>query len=292
MFYLYTICGIRILCEIPFTVHMQRESEEFLSAVHESAGYDLKMCFSLKDRFTEWEAESEEGHWENDRLYIEKGDEQRVYYCPVRGRQPYARVTWPGEGDARLLCEYISGAERYMDYSHNLCSLIGLETFLLRYGGLLLHAAFIQWNGSGILFSAPSGTGKSTQADLWAHYEQADILNGDRAGIRRIEGEWRAFGLPLAGSSSIYKNESAPLTELVVLRQGAENRIRRLRGAEAFRYLYPETSVHCWHRPSAEKAASLLMQLVSEVPVRLLECRPDEGAVRLLKKTITDMRSA
>ena len=120
-------------------------------------------------------------------------------------------------------------------------------------------------------------------------YEGAEILNGDRAGLRQIEGKWTAFGLPLAGSSFIYRNESALLEGIVVLRQAGKNRIRRLKPVEAFRYLYPETTVHQWHRPSAEKAVSLLMDLISQVPVFLLECRPDEEAVRLLKETIVGL---
>ena len=175
-----------------------------------------------------------------------------------------------------------------MNRSHNLCDLIGLETLLMRYGGLMLHAAFIRWQEKGILFTAPSGTGKSTQADLWEKYEGAEILNGDRAGLRCIEGHWTAFGLPLAGSSYIYRNESAPADTIVVLRQSPENRIRRLGPAEAFRYLYPEVTVHQWHRPWVEKASSMLLDLISHVPVWLLECRPDQGAVRLLKETIME----
>ena len=152
----------------------------------------------------------------------------------------------------------------------------------------MLHAAFIRWQEKGILFTAPSGTGKSTQADLWEKYEGAEILNGDRAGLRCIEGCWTAFGLPLAGSSYIYRNESAPADTIVVLRQSPENRIRRLGPAEAFRYLYPEVTVHQWHRPWVEKASSMLLDLISHVPVWLLECRPDQGAVRLLKETIIE----
>lgn len=287
MYYLYMICGLRLLCEIPFAIHMQKESVEFLKHADEHTGCDMRLCFRAVDGFEEWKTQLGKGHWTNDRLYIETDREQKVYYCPVRGSHPYACVTWPADGGDLLCCEYISGAEKYMNYSHNLCDLLGLETFLLRFGGLLLHASFIRWNGKGILFSAPSGTGKSTQADLWVHYEQAELLNGDRAGLRQIGGKWTAFGLPLAGSSQVYKNESVSLTGVIVLRRGIENRIRRLKGVEAFRYLYPETTVHQWHRASAERAASLLMRLVSEVPVHLLECRPDEGAVRLVKETIT-----
>ena len=92
------------------------------------------------------------------------------------------RVTWLGDSGKTVYCDYVRGMESYMNHSHNLCDLLGLETLLLKYDGLLLHSSFIRWRGEGILFSAPSGTGKSTQADLWVKYEDAEILNGDRAG--------------------------------------------------------------------------------------------------------------
>ena len=286
MRYLYEIAGIRILCEIPFPVQREAESAEFFRSVPADCRADLKFIIRPAQTLP---VMPEEGHWEINRYYIETSEEQCVYHCPARTMPPYACVVWPGRRADIVSCDYVQGMESYMDRSHNLCDLIGLETLLMRYGSLMLHAAFIRWQEKGILFTAPSGTGKSTQADLWEKYEGAEILNGDRAGLRCIEGCWTAFGLPLAGSSYIYRNESAPADTIVVLRQSPENRIRRLGPAEAFRYLYPEVTVHQWHRPSAEKAVSLLMDLISQAPVFLLECRPDEEAVRLLKETIVGL---
>ena len=285
MQYIYKVCGIRVLCEVPFRICIQVESEEFLNTVSENAQVDINMIFRPIDSLP---ILPKKGHRENDRLYIEKEDEQKIYHCPTRNSLPYACVTWPEDSNKAVYCDYVRGKESYMNYSNNICDLIGLETLLMRYRGLMLHAAFIRWQEKGILFTAPSGTGKSTQADLWANYEGAEILNGDRAGLRCIEGCWTAFGLPLAGSSYTYRNENAPADAIVVLRQSPENRIRRLGSTEAFRYLYPEVTVHQWHRPWVEKASSILLDLISHVPVWLLECRPDQGAVQLLKETIME----
>ena len=123
----------------------------------------------------------------------------------------------------------------------------------------MIHAAFIRWQEKGILFTAPSGTGKSTQAELWKKYEGADILNGDRAAVRRDEsGCWQA----------------------------EENRIRRLGMLEIIQKLYPETTVHQWEPDFIEKALTLLTELAGEVPIYLLECRPDRGAVEAVKNVL------
>ena len=286
MQYLYTVCGIRVLIDTPFEIHIYIESEAFLSLPGEDAQADINMIFRPVDKLPELSNDDQRGHWETDRLYIDSEGGEQVYHCPSRYKSPYARVTWVKEfGDSKrmVLCDYRKGMESYMNYSHNLCSLIGLETLLLKYNGLLLHSSFIRWEGMGILFSAPSGTGKSTQAALWVQHEGAEIINGDRAGMIKQQNQWTAWGLPVAGSSNVYRNESAPVKTIIALRQASENRIRRLRPGEAFRYLYPEVTVHAWDRSDVEHASELLLELVTEVPVYLLECRPDTEAVSLVR---------
>lgn len=289
MKYLYTVCGIRLLIDIPFKIHIYIESEAFLSLPGEDAQADINMIFRPVDKLPELSNDDQRGHWEIDRLYIDSEGGQQIYHCPSRYKSPYARVTWEKESrDSKRIvsCDYRKGMESYMNYSHNLSTLIGLETLLLKYSGLLLHSSFIRWKGIGILFSAPSGTGKSTQADLWVKYEDAEIINGDRAGLIKQQNQWTAWGLPVAGSSSVYRNESAPVKTIIALRQAPENRIRRLGPAEAFRYLYPEITVHAWDRLDVEQASGLLLKLLGEVPVYLLECRPDAEAVSLVRDAL------
>ena len=96
-------------------------------------------------------------------------------------------------------------------------------------------------------------------------------------------GCWQAYGLPYAGSSGIYRNEKAPVSAIIVLRQAYENRIQRLGMLEIIQKLYPETTVHQWESVFVEKALTLLTELAGEVPVYLLECRPDKDAVEAVK---------
>lgn len=159
-----------------------------------------------------------------------------------------------------------------------------LEILLTLFNGVSLHSSFIRWKERGILFSAPSGTGKSTQANLWEFYRKAEILNGDRSMIRKLDTGWTAFGSPFAGSSSIYRNESAPVGVIVVLRQAKENAVEKLNEAEAFRYLYSEMVIPKWHMEAHQKIISLTEALAKEVPVLLFQCTPDENAVSTLEQ--------
>ena len=162
-----------------------------------------------------------------------------------------------------------------------------MEYMLSAIGAINLHSSFVRCAGSAILFTAPSGTGKSTQAGLWEKYAAAEQINGDRTVIRCINGVWTAYGFPFAGSSGIYRNESAPIRAIAVLRQAPENTIERLRASEAFRLLYSESAMQRWHEAGHAAVVDQILQLCRSVPVYMLRCTPDERAVRLLQKTLS-----
>lgn len=168
----------------------------------------------------------------------------------------------------------------------NILHFLALEEGLLENNAFMLHSSFVSWLGNGILFTAPSGTGKSTQADLWQQYEDAEIYNGDRTIVRKIDGVYHGFGSPYAGSSGIYRNETAPIRAIIVLTQAPENHIERLTGTNAFVPLYRETLMNTWNPAYMEKMADLLMDAASSIPIYHLACRPDQGAVDLVKKTL------
>lgn len=282
MWYRYDMAGHRIQVDIPFALTVSRESAAFLRGPAERREEAPGLWTAVFRPVEDLPPLPAEGVWQGDTYFA--GTE--TFHCPVRGKAPYARVTRrPREGMVR--CEYRRGMEGELRYSRNLCDLLELETLLLDWGGLLLHASFIRTKGGrGILFSAPSGTGKSTQAALWEQLEGAETLNGDRAGLTRERDGWQAWGLPYAGSSGVYRNEGAPLAAIVLLRQAPENRVRRVSAPEAFSGLYPEFTIHRWDARFAEQAMDSILALLGEVPVFLLECRPDGGAVAALKAAL------
>lgn len=183
-------------------------------------------------------------------------------------------------------------AADYFRTLDNLLDAANLEHMLTALGAVSLHSSFITHNGQAILFSAPSGTGKSTQAALWEQYAHAEQINGDRSVIRCVDGVWTAFGFPFAGSSGIYKNKSAPIRAIVVLRQTPENTIERLAAPEAFRLLYSETAIQRWNTQGHAAAVDLLIRLSAAVPVYRLCCTPDARAVDLLQTTLASQEAS
>lgn len=169
--------------------------------------------------------------------------------------------------------------------SKTVLNIMWAEHLIVQTGGVIFHASYIEADGKAILFTAPSGTGKSTQAYLWQKYRDAGIINGDRCAIRVTEGGIVASGIPFAGSSNICLNKTLPLAAVVYLKQAPQNHIRRLAGTEAFCRIWEGCSVNVWDKADVAAVSATVQQVISAVPVFELACTPDEMAVKTLEET-------
>lgn len=281
--YTLNIMNLNIRLETPFEVTMCSESAPFV--ITNANPYDLCIKFEEIDELPQMPSD---GIWVGDMYYTNFEDAPAVFIRNYPNQPPYA-VLHKANNVIRLY--YLPDSEKRIYETSSILNLIGLEKILLDNCGFLLHSSFIRYCGRAILFAAPCGTGKSTQASLWEKYMGSETLNGDRAGVRCVDGVWTSFGMPFAGTSGIYRNESAPIAAIVTLAQGPENVIRRLRPMEAIKKLLPECSARRWDQNHMDQLLSLLLDLVQQVPVYRLECRPDQGAVELLHNTVTKEKS-
>lgn len=158
-----------------------------------------------------------------------------------------------------------------------------IESLLLARESAILHSSVIAADGQAILFTAPSGTGKSTQAELWRKHRNAEVLNGDRALLRFGNGEPLACGLPFAGTSGICNRFELPIRAIVFLSQAKENRIERMRPTAAVRALVSQISLHKWHAQDVQYAVDLSLRLAECLPIYHLACLPEESAVECLE---------
>lgn len=159
--------------------------------------------------------------------------------------------------------------------------LVGFYSFFSLYGGILLHASAVEWKGEAIIFTAASGTGKTTQAELWHRYKKARIINGDKMLINCSGGVCDAWGSPWRGSSNYALNVKAPLRAVVVLEQAKSNSIRRLEGEEALARFSPHLFYPTWNEECTGKVMDSFGRLMKQVPVYLLSCLPDREAVEV-----------
>ena len=163
--------------------------------------------------------------------------------------------------------------------------LLGGENLLLWHDAFLLHSSVVQINGKSVLFSGPSCAGKSTQAALWHRYLGAEILNGDRCVVMKKTDGFYGGGSLWCGTSGIYRREQSPIAGIFLVHKAPENRVVRL-GFDAFAPLFSQTIVNSWDPDFMAKVSSLYAELLSQVPVYRLDCRPDKGAVQVAYDTL------
>jgi len=266
-----------------FEIHVGKESLPFMVESNGSNHFcdcEVRIEFVSQKKLPDIE---ECSFWIDDKLYTLLDQEPVVFVRNGMGRSPYLLIRYR---ERKIEIDYLPEAEKYLKYTHDILNLIGLEKILLDHWAFLLHSSLIRYKENGIIFSAPCGVGKSTQANLWEQYKGSETLNGDRAGIRFLNERWLAYGMPFAGTSGIYKNDFIPVTAIVTLEQYKENKIRRLTSMEAIRKLLPEISCRRWDETFMNQLFDLLVLLVQKVPVYLLQCKPDEEAVEVLYNTL------
>ena len=157
-----------------------------------------------------------------------------------------------------------------------------IAEFLPRTGRFLMHGSAVALDGEGYIFTAPSGTGKSTHASFWRQEfgPRAVMVNDDKPFIR-IDGE-QAYvsGNPWNGKHRLGCNAEFPLKALCVLSRGEENVVRPLSPEEAFPFLLRQV-----YRPADPQmlAATLALLDVFERGVKLyaMRCNLDPAAARV-----------
>lgn len=181
----------------------------------------------------------------------------------------------------------VTFAERYRTGASVRAALeaAGLFDIFVDAGMLVLHSAYIVTPaGEAILFSGPSGIGKSTQAALWERSAGAQIINGDRA-LLDI-GRKTANGIFYSGTSGICRNVTAPIRAIVLLGQNDENRVSTPSPQAAFAGVLSQCAYYDWDALSATKMTECVARLVSDVPVLHFDCRADASAVRVLQERL------
>ncbi len=153
---------------------------------------------------------------------------------------------------------------------------------------LYLHGVLLQYSGAGIVFSAPSGGGKSTHTALWkqAFGGQVSILNGDNCVLRKRGAAVYAFGVPWSGNSEFYLNRCVPLRAVVLLEKATENQVLRLDVQEAFTCLMRRCFLPFWDGALRLHGLTTLGGFLESVPVYLLRCTPECESALLLQNRL------
>lgn len=157
--------------------------------------------------------------------------------------------------------------------------------------GFMLHASAIEADGEGYLFSAPSGTGKSTHTGLWRKVfgeERVRYVNDDKPAIREEKGIHYVYGTPFSGKTDRNENIRVPIRGIIILKRGC-NCMTRISSKEA---LYP--LLNQMEKPASDADMNnlliLLDQLLNKVPVYQLQCTATEEAAKMAFRYMKDQK--
>ena len=166
-------------------------------------------------------------------------------------------------------CEYsCAGAEFYMK--------------LLKHQGFMIHASAVEKEGKAYLFSAPSGTGKSTHAQLWRQTfkgEPIRIINDDKPAVCLQNGVFYACGTLFSGKTDKNENRKAPIQGLCMLHRGKTNNIQKITSGEALPLILPQTLFY-GDEEETNLLLSFLDRFLQSVPVYKMECTMEEEAAK------------
>lgn len=150
------------------------------------------------------------------------------------------------------------------------------------YDTVLFHGSAIAVDGQGYLFTASSGTGKSTHARLWRELlgERAVMVNDDKPLLRVTDSGVTVYGTPWNGKHRLGNNISVPLRAICVLEQAVENSIDEISGREAVPMLLQQ----CYKPAEPEslrKTLMLLDRMTRIVRFYRLWCNMDQRAAEV-----------
>ncbi len=150
------------------------------------------------------------------------------------------------------------------------------------YDTFLFHGSVVAVDGEGYLFTAKSGTGKSTHAAFWRQEfgARAIMVNDDKPLLQVRDGIVRAYGTPWDGKHRLSTNTCVPLKGICILERGAENHIEPISARQALPMLLQQS-----YRPGTPegtaKLLALLDRLTIAVPFYRLHCNLDPSAARI-----------
>ena len=192
------------------------------------------------------------------------------------------------EEDLRSEMQHAAGQERFGVIPHQEFSAPYLETlavyrkiadYLTDFDTLLFHGSAVAMDGEGYLFTAKSGTGKSTHTRLWRQVfkDRVVMVNDDKPLLRITDTGVLVYGTPWDGKHRLNSNISVPLKAICILTRSRENQIRRITYREALPMLIQQS-----YRPSdpekLAKALSLVDRIGNNIRLYRLDCNMDPSA--------------
>lgn len=153
-------------------------------------------------------------------------------------------------------------------------------TNLVDFDGIMLHSSCIVVDDKAYAFSADSGTGKSTHAQLWLKHfgKRAYMLNDDKPAIRIIDGKVYACGTPWSGKYDYSSPEIVELAGICFLERSDNNWIKRAETSKAVFNIFSQT-VRALNSEKMDSLFNVIDKIFALVPLYEMGCNISDEAV-------------
>ena len=147
---------------------------------------------------------------------------------------------------------------------------------------LLFHGSVIAVDGEGYLFTAKSGTGKSTHTRLWREYfgERAVMVNDDKPLLHITDSGVTAYGTPWDGKHRLSTNTAVPLKGICILTRDTTNHIEQAEPHATYPMIVQQTN-RSLSADGMKQTLSLIDRMLNVMPVYRLGCNMDIEAARV-----------
>lgn len=175
------------------------------------------------------------------------------------------------------------GGEKFPDYYlESLALFRKLCDYVLSFRqGIIFHSSAVAVDGKAYLFTAPSGTGKSTHARLWREMlgNRVVMINDDKPIIRFVDGDFYVYGTPWNGKHRLDTNARAKIAAICEIRRGKVNKIYKISPQEMLMVVMNQT-IRPTETEKLDNLFFILDKLLSCVPLYRLECDISEEAAK------------
>lgn len=200
--------------------------------------------------------------------HYEKLRKQAIPYLVNNDEKPAFLVEIPEDilNDLKMDTPYLSKEDLEYMYA-------GMRFYykIIKYKGIMLHSSAVVKDGYAYLFSAPSGTGKSTHTSKWVKsFDDAYILNDDKPAIF-LRDKAYASGTPFSGKVDLSVNNTVPIKAICFIERSNENTIKKIESKEAIGLILDQTA-RIPLLKTTDKVLKIIEELVEKVKIYKMGC--------------------
>lgn len=211
------------------------------------------------------------------RNYIYNGDAEPSFSISISSKDIEAERKLAKESEnLDFYLESIAVLRKFCEYVQNNAQ------------GMFFHSSAVAVDGKAYLFTAPSGTGKSTHTRLWRELlgDKVVMINDDKPIIRLIDGVFYVYGTPWNGKHSLDSDVCVPLKAICEIKQAKENSIKKMLPSEMLFTVLNQT-LRPDNKESMKKYLALVDELLKKVELWQLSCNISKEAAQLSYTTMS-----